>query len=83
LNAKEQNIVNFIKNIISKECDIAIDTIAPENSFFELGLDSISAVYLLELAENECKLKLNLLLFWDYPTIQTFSNKLFTDNFKQ
>ncbi len=77
----ENDIINFISKIISKECGLNEKDINPDHSFFELGLDSISAVYLLELVENEYRITLSPILFWDYPTIQSFSNKIFSDHF--
>ncbi|MEQ8926244.1 MAG: acyl carrier protein [Fulvivirga sp.] len=73
-----QTVGNFIKHIISQESGISINEIKESQSFFELGLDSISAIYLLELVENEYQIALTPLDFWDYPTIAEFSNYLVT-----
>ncbi|HNP18525.1 MAG TPA: acyl carrier protein [Fulvivirga sp.] len=77
----ENDIINFISKIISEEGNLNEEDIKPEDTFFELGLDSISAIYLMELVENEYQITLNPILFWDYPSIQSFSNKIFTDHF--
>lgn len=75
-------IATFIKEIIAKEQKIDSSKIQASASFFELGLDSISAIYLMELVENEFQIKLTPLDFWDYPTIDSFSDYIFKANFQ-
>lgn len=76
------HIVTYITEIIAKEQKIDASKIQASASFFELGLDSISSIYLMELVENQFQIKLTPLDFWDYPTIESFSEYIFKTNFQ-
>ena len=56
---RQQEILIYMKEIISAETNIPVESIKDTNTFFELGLDSINAVYLLELAEQKYKITLS------------------------
>lgn len=79
----EGEIRNILVRYIAKELKTNQQTVSIEDSFFDLGLDSISAMYLMEQLENELKIVINPLDFWDYPTINTFSKKLYQVNFEK
>ena len=66
----------YLKLIISEELGVAIDNIDSDLSFYELGLDSINSMFLLEKVENQFNVSLTPLYFWDYPTISAFSKLL-------
>ncbi len=76
---KKEEILQFIRLNIAKEVGIDPKGISQEHSFFELGLDSISAVYLMELVEREFDITLSPLDFWDYPTLTTFCQHILTN----
>ncbi|MTI38066.1 acyl carrier protein [Fulvivirga lutimaris] len=78
-----QQIIEVLKRLIANEQNLPLANIQDQSSFFDLGLDSISAVYLMELAENELNVKLTPLDFWDYPTIEQFAKNIFNQNFKR
>lgn len=78
-----QQIIQVLKRLIANEQNLQLENIQNQSSFFDLGLDSISAVYLMELAENELNVKLTPLDFWDYPTIEQFAEHIFNQNFKR
>lgn len=78
-----RQIIQVLKRLIASEQNLALENIQDHNSFFDLGLDSISAVYLMELAENELNIKLTPLDFWDYPTIAQFAEYIFNQNFNR
>ncbi len=78
-----ENIISYLKEIVATETDQPIDSINENNTFFELGLDSINAVYLLELAEQHYNITLSPLDFWDYPTIEAFAKKIYHDHFQK
>ncbi len=80
---RQQEILIYMKEIISAETNIPVESIKDTNTFFELGLDSINAVYLLELAEQKYKITLSPLDFWDYPTLKGFTNKIVSDHFQK
>ncbi|QSE96217.1 acyl carrier protein [Fulvivirga lutea] len=67
---------DFIKEVIANETGIKSSAIKDTQSFFELGIDSITAVYLLELVEKKYEIELTPLYFWDYPTIEKFADKV-------
>ena len=66
-------IENYLAEIISEELGIEIGSIDTKSSFHELGLDSINSMFLLEKVENKYQLSLTPLYFWDYPSIEAFS----------
>ena len=69
----EAEILTYLKTIVSEETKVPIGKIENSHTFFELGLDSISAVYLLELVENQYSIELKALDLWDYPSIGAFA----------
>lgn len=80
MNSTER-ISNYIKELISEETGVRVSEIKDSDSFFDLGLDSISAIYLLEVIENHYNITISPIDFWDYPTIKLFSEKINIDNF--
>lgn len=74
-----QEITTLLMKIISSETKIPIDEISPAHSFFELGLDSISAVLMMEELEKELGVTLNPMYFWDYPTIEKYASYVAQD----
>lgn len=63
-------IMDVMKREIANELRIAPEEIQPHNSFAELGLDSVSGVYLLDKLEKLTHCELNALMMWDYPTLE-------------
>lgn len=49
---------------------------ADTDTFFNLGLDSISCIYLLDKVEKKLDLELNPIHFWDYPALDSYSDFL-------
>ena len=74
---KEQ-VINILKEEISRESGLPITEIADHADFFSLGLDSISSVYVLDRLEKKIRLELNPIYFWDYPTGESLSAFLAT-----
>ena len=77
-NNQLTEIVDFFKEIVAEETSVQKEEINVDDSFQELGLDSINAVFLLEKLEKRHGINLSPLLFWDYPTIHTFSRHIKT-----
>ena len=75
MTAREETIAT-IKNLISDETGISIDEINETDSFFNLGLDSVSCIFLMDKLEKTLHIELNPIHFWDYPTIDTYSDFL-------
>lgn len=67
-------ILLLLKAQIAAETGIPVSEIADAASFFDLGLNSISAVYLLDVLEKELSIEMNPLFFWDYPTVELLAD---------
>lgn len=80
---KLEEIKTYFKSIIAEELNISISSIKDDDTFFDLGLDSINAVFLLEVVEQHYKITLSPLDFWDYPTIGAFTKKVYQDHFRK
>jgi len=63
-------ILQLLKLEIASETGVPISEIGDSASFFELGLNSISAVFILDVLEKKLKVEMNPLFFWDYPTLE-------------
>lgn len=72
MTTKESTIA-IIKKLISEETGIPISEIKETDSFFNLGLDSVSCIFLMDKLEKHLRIELNPIHFWDYPTIETYS----------
>lgn len=68
-----ESTVAIIKKLISEETGVAIGEINETDSFFNLGLDSVSCIFLMDKLERQLHIELNPIHFWDYPTIDTYS----------
>jgi polyketide synthase PksN len=69
----KQDLIQILKQEVARETGIPLREIADNSDFFSLGLDSISCVFVLDKLEKKLKLDLNPIYFFDYPTIETFS----------
>lgn len=69
-------IIQQLKQEIAKETRIPISEIEDSSTFYALGLDSISAVFLLDKLEKELKIEMNPLFFWDYPTVELLAEHI-------
>jgi len=77
-DSQQSVIEEYFVDIVSREtliptCDIKID-----ETFHELGLDSIKAVFVMEKLEKEFDVSLSPLCFWDYPSIRTLTKHIQT-----
>lgn len=69
-------LINLLKSIIADETGIGIHEIADTDTFFNLGLDSVSCIFLMDKLEKKIKAELNPIYFWDYPSIDTYAGFL-------
>jgi len=67
-------ILQLVKEEIAAETGLSVSEIVDTATFFDLGLNSISAVFLLDVLEKKLKIAMNPLFFWDYPTVDSFSD---------
>lgn len=70
----------LLKKMISDETRISLDDIKETDTFFSLGLDSVSCIFLMDRLEKELHLELNPIHFWDYPSIDTYAEFLLTEH---
>jgi acyl carrier protein len=68
-----EEVIDMLKKLISDETRIAMDDIKETDTFFSLGLDSISCIFLMDKLEKKLHLELNPIHFWDYPTIRSYA----------
>jgi len=72
---KDEVIID-LKIIIAEETGIQIKDIQDSDSFFNLGLDSVRCIFVMEKLEGKYGVTLNPISFWDYPSIDTYSEFL-------
>lgn len=71
----------YFRKLVQQETGMDASEVDPDRTFHELGLDSISAVYLLEQIEQRYNITFTPLYFWDYPTIRKLAVQLHRENF--
>ena len=67
-------LIEAMKKEIATELHISKEDIHPQDAFAELGLDSVSGVYLLDSLEKLTHCELNPLMLWDYPTLEKLAD---------
>jgi len=67
-------IEQIIKNCIAAEIDIKTSSIADDEEFFNLGVNSMQAIFILEKLELAFDISLDPILLWDYPTVSSLAN---------
>ena len=72
----QTHILKTLKEEIAKETGLPVTDIANDATFPSLGLNSISAVYILDTLEKKLGTPMNPLIFWDYPTVSLFAKHL-------
>lgn len=72
------DILQLLKTEIARETGIPVTDIADSASFFDLGLNSISAVFILDVLEKKLGIEMNPLFFWDYPTVELLAGHIVT-----
>lgn len=72
------DILLLLKTEIARETGIPVTDIADSASFFDLGLNSISAVFILDVLEKKLGIEMNPLFFWDYPTVELLAGHIVT-----
>lgn len=69
-------LITILKSVIADETGIAVTEIADTDTFFNLGLDSVSCIFLMDKVEKILKVELNPLYFFDYPSLDTYADFL-------
>ena len=65
-----------LKELIAGELYISTEKIKNEDTFHDIGLDSITATFILDEIENKYEIDIKPMDVWDHPTIETFSKLL-------
>lgn len=68
----------MLKNEIASETGIPVSEIDASATFFDLGLNSVSAVFILDVLEEKLNVEMNPLFFWDYPTVELLAGHITT-----
>jgi acyl carrier protein len=71
-----EDVIKLLKEMISDETRISLDDIKDTDTFFSLGLDSISCIFLMDKLEKKLHIELNPIHFWDYPAIRSYAEFL-------
>jgi acyl carrier protein len=71
-----EELIRLLKDEISHETKIPASEIKSEESFYSLGLDSISCVFVLDELSKKLNLDLNPILFWDFPTVDLLASHI-------
>jgi len=69
-------VLNILKSLISEETGIAVAEINDTDTFFNLGFDSVSCIFLLDKVEKKLNAEINPMHFWDYPSLDTYTDFL-------
>ncbi|MDQ2658152.1 MAG: acyl carrier protein [Bacteroidota bacterium] len=69
-------ILNTLKEQIAKETRQPVSDIPDDASFYSLGLDSISSIFILDELEKILGISMNPMFFWDYPTVESLADHI-------
>lgn len=72
------DVLQLLKAEIAAETGIPPSEIEDASSFADLGLNSISAVFILDVLEKKLGREMNPLFFWDYPTVELLAAHITT-----
>lgn len=72
------DILAALKAEIAKETGKPLSQIEENASFYSLGLDSISSVFILDELEKQLRIEMNPMYFWDYPSVGLLADHLTT-----
>lgn len=65
--SREEILALLIKEV-AVETEMKPEDIRPDGTFHQFGLDSLSAIVVMNNVEFALKIKLNPMNFWDYNT---------------
>ena len=73
LTKNSNELTTFIKAKIAEITNLNIEDIDEDTEFGSLGLDSVRGLFILQELEEFLGEEINPLIFWNYPTIRSFS----------
>lgn len=68
-----EEIAQSIKEVIAEELAVEISTIKVDQNFHDMGLDSLSSIFMLNELEHKYTIELQPMHIWNHPTIDSFS----------
>ncbi len=74
----QQAIVEWLRTHIAKELNRAIDDIDEQESFMDIGLDSLASLEIVGKLESWLDIEMNPSELWDHPNIWLLSKFLMT-----
>ncbi|BBM86751.1 polyketide synthase [Candidatus Uabimicrobium amorphum] len=79
---RHEMLVNYIRDEIAKVLELESgEDVAPDMGFFDLGMDSLTAMEFKNILENNLGYTLATSLVFDYPTIESLTSYLIADIF--
>jgi acyl carrier protein len=75
-NLTKWEIIGFLKDEVSKECEVPWSEVDIHLPFTDLRMDSLKAVYIMDRLEKYIGEELSPLYFWDNPTIDSLATFL-------
>lgn len=69
----KSDIVDFLRQEVSKECGIIYKDVDIHVPFVDFRMDSLKAVYIMDRLEKFIGQELSPLYFWDHPTIESLA----------
>lgn len=77
LNSKENNnLINEVIDLIARETGLKIHDFKDESTFFELGVDSLTSLVLIQKFRTLMNIKVHNTVFLDLPTVKDFKDYL-------
>ncbi|UII23803.1 acyl carrier protein [Fulvivirga ligni] len=74
-------IAAYLRELAAQEMKTDSSQITTTATFHQLGFDSISCLYFMDQIQNQFNIEMSPMDFWDYPTINSLSEKIFHENF--
>ncbi|HWA33784.1 MAG TPA: acyl carrier protein [Cyclobacteriaceae bacterium] len=68
------SILQYVRHVVAEETGQPEAAILESNSFESLGIDSLSAIVILNKIEDQYQFELNPLDIWDHPTVGAFTD---------
>lgn len=70
------DIQSLICEVIAKELTISASEINANDSFYDLGLDSVNSIFLLSEMEHKLSIDIDPMSVYDNPTVESFAKFL-------
>jgi polyketide synthase PksN len=78
-DVSQNELIIFLQQQVAEFIKANPSEIDPDTEFINFGIDSMNAIYIIEVLEKKLNAEINPLHFWEYPTIRTFAEKIISD----